>query len=316
MATKTYYDSWFDTDFAYEQIPLMSHGKKLFCEKVATPYADAKRHLILVHGLTATHNIMDIQYKGYSIVRNFASEGIHCYMIDISGHGLSEEWEDPLSITTKTAAEDIIATAEMIKERYGVEKVDALGWSWGTMTVSLAEVMRPDLFRKIILQAPTTKGNRGFLPTLPKDTFKDMPYAGIEYMGLARLFPMKGVKGGQEPPEDFEFDTRLIEPEVIDKAVHDFMRYVFSRKRPNGPAQEILTQPPYDYIQFENIKCPTFIGYGTNDVYTDEDVLMENMKHLPEGSGYYAVQGGSHGIAWQKDAPVLMKAYKDFLRAE
>lgn len=315
MAVKTYYDPWFDNEFTYEDIELVSHGKKLFFQKVTGQNADPKRHLILAHGLTATHNAMDIQVKGYSLTRNFANDGITCYLMDMSGHGLSEEWEDPLSITTKTAAEDIIAGAEKIKEMYGVETVDAIGYSWGTMTVSLAAVMRPDLFRKIILQAPTTKGNKGFLPTLPKDTFKDMPYAGVSYEGFARLFPIKGVKGGYEPPIDFEFDTKRVELEVVDKATHDFFRYVFSRKRPNGPAQEILTQPPYDYIQWQNIKCPTFVGYGTDDIYTDEDVLLEDMKCLPEGSGCFRCEGGTHGFAWQKGSARVLAAYIDFLRA-
>lgn len=143
-----------------------------------------------------------------------------------------------------------------------------------------------------------------------------MPYADVQYQGVARLFPIKGVKGGYEPPEDFEFDLKRVELEVVDKAVHDFFRYVMSRKRPNGPAQEILTQPPYDYVQWQNIQCPTFVGYGTDDIYTDEDVLLEDMKCLPEGSGYYRAEGGTHGFAWQKGSARVIAAYIDFLRAE
>lgn len=316
MAIKTYYDPWFENEFTYEDLDLSTHGKKLFFQKVTGKNADPKRNLILVHGLTATHNTLDIQVKGYSLTRNFANDGITCYLIDISGHGLSEAWEDPLTITTKTAAEDVIAAAELVKELNGVDKVDALGYSWGTMVVSLAEVMRPDLFRKIILQAPTTKGNKGFLPTLPADTFKNMPYANTDYMGVARLFPIKGIKGGYEPPMDFEFDFKRVEPEVVYRGIHDFFRYVMSRRRPNGPCQEILTQPPYDYVQWQNIKCPTFVGFGTDDIYTEEDVLMEDMKCLPEGSGYYRAVGGTHGFAWQKGAPLVIAAYIDFLRAE
>jgi pimeloyl-ACP methyl ester carboxylesterase len=310
MAVKKYYDSWFATDFTYEDVELNTHGKRLFFQRVSSPVSEPTKNIILVHGLTANSKILDIQYKGYSIVRNYAANGYSGWLIDLSGHGLSEEWEDPLSITTKTAAEDIIAAAEKIIEFYGVKNVDVLGWSWGTATGAMAERMRPELFRKLILLSPLTASCH---PRLPKGTFTKTPYGETPYGGTARLFPIKGVPGGIVPPEDFEFDEARVELGMVNKAMHDFFRYVAPKGKPNGPAEETMTGEPIDFVQPENITCPAFIAYGDNDGYNTVEEVNEMIEKLPEGSGSLRCPGGTHAIPFDKKALILHTAILSWL---
>ena len=55
------------------------------------------------------------------------------------------KYEDGWKVTTQHAAEDEIYALEKICELQGVEKLDLLGWSWGTMTTSKVASQRPDL---------------------------------------------------------------------------------------------------------------------------------------------------------------------------
>lgn len=302
MAAKKYYDPWFDVDFTYERVDLTTHGKKLYFERISSPNSDPNKNIILVHGLTANSKILDIQYKGYSVARNYAANGYSSWLIDISGHGLSEEWEDPLSITTQTGAEDIIAAAEKIIEIYGVKNVDVLGWSWGTATGAIAVRQRPEIFRKIILLSPLTASCH---PRLPKGTFTKTPYGETPYLGTARLFPIKGVPGGMIPPEDFEFDEARVEIGMVNKACHDFFRYVAPKGKPNGPAEETMTGEPIDFVQPENITIPTFIAYGDDDGYNTVEEIQEMLDKLPEGSGSFRCIGGTHAIPFDKKALLL-----------
>lgn len=305
------FDPWFDKTFDYERYPFRTHDHDVYLESVSTVGSDPKKHIIMVHGLTANSKICDICYKGYSLVRNYAVNGYTAWLIDISGHGQSEPWENPLEIKTKTGAEDICAAAELIKAEFGEDAtVDVLGWSWGTMTGSEASLMRPELFRKLVLFAPPTPG---FMEMLPEGTFDNQPEADFQYLGTARLFPIKGVPGGQIPPADFEFDESRVEIGMVDHAIHAFFRYVGGGKRPNGPASEIMCGPVHEYVQWDKIQHPTFVAYGDDDMYVDVALEEERIKLLPEGSDHFLQKGGCHGVPFQKNSIVLHTAVLEWL---
>ncbi len=300
MAVNKYFDTWFDTEFTYEDVDLSTHGKKLFFQKVSTSASDPKKNMILAHGLTANSKIMDIQYKGYSLARIYANAGYTTWLIDMSGHGGSEAWEDGRQVKTKTAAEDIIAAAEKIRELQGVETIDTLGWSWGTMTTSAAQMLRPDLFRKMVLLSLPTRQELSY----PVDESKD--YAEVQYGGVARLFPIKNCPGGMVPPPDFEFDESRVEIGLVNKACHDFFRYVADRGKPIGPTIEIMSGALGNNVDLEKMTCPVFIAYGDDDMYVNVEMMeKEYLPLMPEGSKSFFVPGGTHAIPYDKRSPIL-----------
>lgn len=236
------------------------------------------------------------------VIRTYANAGFTSWIMDVSGHGRSEEWENPLDIKTKTAAEDIIEAAETINRVMGTEQIDLFGWSWGAMTTSMAAGMRPGLIRKLVLCSPVTDGT---FPSMPEEMFQDK-YGEVSYAGLSRLFPIKGVTGGIEPGEDFEFDESRVELGMVDKAVHDFMRYVFSKGRPNGPSTEVMCNTDEWKINVDPIKAPTFLCWEDDDIYPSEERIKIMLSKLPDGSEGQFIKGGTHAIPFEKTVNVIL----------
>ena len=56
------------------------------------------------------------------------------------------------------AAEDIHAAMGKIIRETGLERIDLLGWSWGTVTVSRFAAMHPEMIDRLILYAPILCG--------------------------------------------------------------------------------------------------------------------------------------------------------------
>ena len=59
---------------------------------------------------------------------------------------------------TAYAAEDIRAAMERIASETGQERIDLLGWSWGTMTTGLYAGEYPEHLGKLVLYAPVLSG--------------------------------------------------------------------------------------------------------------------------------------------------------------
>lgn len=64
---KTYYDNWYDLEFSYEDVPLSTHNKKLFFQKISCTNSDSKKNILFLHGLTANSKVLDICYKNYML---------------------------------------------------------------------------------------------------------------------------------------------------------------------------------------------------------------------------------------------------------
>ena len=96
--------------------------------------------------------------KDYSVCEYFAKNGYTVWRLDLSGYGKSGKYEDGWKVTTQHAAEDEIYALEKICELQGVEKLDLLGWSWGTMTTSEVASQRPDLLKKVVWLGPCFGG--------------------------------------------------------------------------------------------------------------------------------------------------------------
>lgn len=297
MKIKKRYDDWFQVEYTYEPIPCETHGKQLFFEKITCENSDPSKNVLVVHGLTCNSSIFDIAYKDYSINRFLCKEGYTVWMIDISGHGRSERWENPLEINTLVAAEDLIAAMEIIKEKAGT-KTSLIGWSWGTMTTSKAAGMRPDLVDKLILCSPVTGGT---FPSKSKDEFTDANI-DVPYAMAARIFPIKGVTGGVEPDEDdFEFDTDRVDIRLVDHVMHMLYRDVLGAGKPNGPSIDIYCNADEWKINPDVIKAPTLILWGDDDIYPSPARIEIMLTKLPEGSRQRRFPGAGHDFMFEKD---------------
>ena len=156
--------------YTYTEYPLERNGIPLHldCVKLdnsepkdtAMPKdtAEPKDNILLMHGSTYSSHEFDINYEDYSLVRRLAREGYAVWRLDVAGYGQSGKVEDGLMPDTAYAAEDIRAAMELISNETGMDKIDLLGWSWGTMTTGLYAAEYPEHLDKLVLYAPILSG--------------------------------------------------------------------------------------------------------------------------------------------------------------
>lgn len=123
----------------------------------------ANKTLIYVHGATyPSETAFDLKLDGFSWMDYIASRGYDVYLLDVRGYGQSTRppqmqrpaTESPPFATTQDAMRDVDAVVEFVKKRRGVDKVNLLGWSWGTATMQWYTSLNSHKVEKLVLYAP------------------------------------------------------------------------------------------------------------------------------------------------------------------
>lgn len=147
-----------DFSYSYMNYPLERNGISLHLDCIKKNGVNADKNIILIHGVTYSSHEFDINYEDYSLVRFLAREGYAVWRLDIAGFGQSGEVTDGFMPDSDYAAEDINAAVRKIVEITGQNRIDVLGWSWGTVTVSRFASRHGEHVGKIILYAPILSG--------------------------------------------------------------------------------------------------------------------------------------------------------------
>jgi pimeloyl-ACP methyl ester carboxylesterase len=112
--------------------------------------AYSERSMVLFHGLTTNKLEYLNFYKG--VGEELSSNGINVISIDSRTHGESHSSKEELTITNMVS--DGIETIKWSRKKYGVDKVDLFGTSFGAITaICLAQVI-PQWINRIYLLAP------------------------------------------------------------------------------------------------------------------------------------------------------------------
>jgi pimeloyl-ACP methyl ester carboxylesterase len=121
----------------FSQIPkesktVLVNGKNIYFEK----YGEGKP-LFLLHGYTLSSN------SWLPYVKDFDQE-YEVYLVDLTGHGKSEEFKEDLSI--KSVAEDLNCLIQYLK----LEKIKAIGFSFGGDVLYQLALLNPPLIESMI----------------------------------------------------------------------------------------------------------------------------------------------------------------------
>lgn len=275
--------------YEFEDIDLKrkDNGKMLYFNKCSCPASFPEKNILLVHGLTYTNHVFDIDYKDYSVVRFLAKNGYTVWRVDIGGYGLSEEYEDGFEVTTENASKDIITALEKICELQGVANVDLVGWSWGCMTSALVGSNRPELIRKLVWIGTPFGG------TLPSTDVTE-PFTELSYPYVTRVFQ-------HMPGSDEDVDYLTVEPEIVGIWCDHVFKIDGRHGRPNGGNREIMRCGDGWLIDASKVKVPTGMFNGTVDFYIDQARTHEAIKQLPEGSELNVFRGAGHALYCEKD---------------
>jgi pimeloyl-ACP methyl ester carboxylesterase len=99
------------------------------------------RTVVFVHGATyPAETAFDLPLDGLSWMDYIAGRGFDVYLLDVRGYGKStrpKEMDEPADknppiVSTAVAASDVGAVVDYVRARRHIDKVDLIGWSWGT----------------------------------------------------------------------------------------------------------------------------------------------------------------------------------------
>lgn len=280
-------------EFSDIELKRKDNGKALYFNKCDCPASYPDKNILLVHGLTYTNHVFDINYKDYSVVRFLAKNGYTVWRVDIGGYGCSEEYKNGFDVDTLNASKDILTAMEKIIELQGVKTVDVLGWSWGTMTTALAAAAKPELFNKLVWVGPCFGG------TLPSVDVTE-PFTFLQYAYVTRVF--QHMPGSEE---DVDYDT--VEPEVCGIWCDHVYKIDGRHGRPNGGNREIMKAGQDWLIDASTVKVPTAIMTGDVDMYVDQDRCKKALTQLPEGSELNVFHGAGHAHYCETDYYVTFR---------
>lgn len=262
--------------YSYQEYPLERNGINLHLDSVVADNSKPMKSILLIHGVTYSSHEFDIDYEDYSLVRFLARSGYAVWRLDITGFGQSGEVENGFIPDSDYAAEDICAAVEKICEITEQEKIDLLGWSWGTVTASRFVAAHPENINRLVLYAPILSGVGNVDVTEPfhHNTWE---HAADDF----------------QKNEDGSFDYTKTDPVVIEMLCSSSWHYD-GEKSPNGGRRDICVDESRLLIDLTKITVPTLVICGDNDPYLNYDLVNKVLDYLPTGSELKMIKGASH----------------------
>ena len=254
-------------------------------------------HILLIHGSSYSSHEFDVDYQDYSLVRRLAREGYAVWRIDIAGYGQSDPVEDGFMPDTEYAAEDVNAAVDKIVKLSGQNKINILGWSWGTMIAGHFAVEHPEHLGKLILYAPIMTGLGVQEP--------GEPFSHNTWESAAEDFQRNG---------DSSIDLDKTDPILIEMFCSGCWHYDGDTS-PCGWSKDAFVEECAELIDPQGISSPTLIIYGDKDPYMNFDLLGNALDILPEGSERQMIEGGSHIMMYEKNCyKVFQESIVSFLK--
>ena len=262
--------------YSYTEYPLERNGIDLHLACMEATGMNPDRNILLIHGVTYSSHEFDIDYEDYSLVRFLAREGYAVWRLDIAGFGQSEEVDDGFLPDSDYAAEDIHAAVDKICELSGQDKIDLLGWSWGTVTTGRFVSKNPEHIDRLVLFAPILSG-------LGKTSVTE-PFHHNTWEHAADDF---------QKSEDGTFDYSVTDPACIEFLCSSSWHYD-KESSPNGGRRDICVDKTQSLIDLKKITVPTLVICGDKDPYLDYDRVNAVLDDLPDGSALEVIEGASH----------------------
>jgi pimeloyl-ACP methyl ester carboxylesterase len=282
-----------------------------------------ERTLLYVHGSTyPASTAFDLKLDGVSWMEYVAARGYDVYLLDLRGYGYStrpkEMGEDAKAngpiVRGDTAVRDIGAVVDFILARRNIPRLNLMGWSWGTVTMSTYTTQNRGKVERLVLYAPVWirqtaslvqagPGPLGAYRQVARDQAQARWLTGVPEDKKATLIPA----GWFDAWADATFAT---DP-VGAKASPPFLR------APNGTVQD--TQEYWAagkaYYDPAKITVPTLLVHAEWDRDTPPymaQTLFPLLVNAP-GKRYVMLPEGTHTIVMEKNRMMLFEAVQQFL---
>ena len=279
-----------------------SDGIKLYVWEKYVGNPSGKKVVVLVHGsATAGKESFDLQVPGkpsYSLMDFLAKEGFDVFALDTRGFGRSTRPET--HITTQQASEDVNAVVDAILKLRGVQKVNLLGWSWGTQCGGMFVMARPEKVEKYVSYAQMHVDSPDIAKRRPRiEFFRKNPYVSIPEAGWKpRFYSMAPAEAN--------------DPEVVDAYAKAAAQV--ERKTATGPQLDMVSIMPM--LNPRLMPVPIMIIHGEYDDVADVNGLLPFFQQLPNRyKRYVVVPNAGHMMHLQKGHRVFQHEVASFFKA-
>ena len=283
----------------------------------------ASKVLLYVHGATyPAETAFDLQLNGMSWMDYMAQRGYGVYLVDVRGYGRSTRppemarpaMDNAPLVRTATAVKDVGAAVDFILKRRAINKINLLGWSWGTSTMGWYTAQNNDKVNKLVLYAPQWLRNSGASLT---DNGNALGAYRTVSMDAAKARWLSGVPEEQKamliPPGWFEaWSTATIATDPVGSKMEKPML-----RAPNGVVQDgrefwAAGKALYDPGQ---IRVPTFLAHAEWDADLPSYMMHAYFARLTNApyKRYVEIGEGTHTIIMEKNRLQLFDAVQQFL---
>lgn len=310
IATETFF-----IDATDPGIKLHVRNKHLSDKKVFPP----NKIVLFVHGATyPSESAFDIDLPGGSWMDYAAERGYDAYFVDIRGYGRSTRpasmdappGQNPAFATTADAIKDVRTAVDFILKRRNVNKINLVGWSWGTTIMGGFTAQNDEKVVKLVLYAPlwTLKepppfSGSGAYRTVTKEAARTRGLRGIPDASKEEISPQAWF--------DKWWDGNLATDPVGAKQTPPVLRV------PNGVLKDIAEFlgkgiPLYNP---SDIRVPTLLIVAEWDQDTPLFMTQEAFSRLVNTpyKRQIVLAEGTHAIAVEKNRMELIKEVQRFL---
>ena len=284
--------------------------------------AQIDKTILFVHGATYSGATFDMEVEGYDWMKQVADQGYAAYYLDIRGYGNStrpaamktDPSENPPFSRATDAVKDIADVVAFILERTAAEKINLVGWSWGTVTSGMYTTQNNDKVERLVLYAPVYNYKHEAITKAlsnPDDASK--------------LADLGAYRKADEERTRVRWDRQILpedKSEWREENVFDAWYKAISASEPEGVIHapngtlvdlwEIFNERPlYDAAA---ITVPTLVIRGSNDpTATREDSLGLYDKLSSTVKHYVEIGHASHFASLERTAPQLIGEVQNFL---
>jgi len=310
IATETFF-----IDATGPGIRLHVRNKHLSDKKVFPP----NKIVLFVHGATyPSETAFDIALPGGSWMDYAAECGYDAYLVDVRGYGRSTRPasmdappdQNPAFATTADAIKDVGTAVDFILKRRNVNKINVVGWSWGTTIMGGFTAQNNDKVVKLVLYAPlwTLKepppfSGSGAYRTVTKEAARARGLSGIPDALKEQISPQAWF--------DKWWDSNLATDPVGAKQTPPVLR------APNGVLKDVtdFLEKGIPLYNPSDIRVPTFLVVAEWDQDTPLFMTQEVFSRLVNTpyKRQAVLAEGTHAIAVEKNRMELIKEVQRFL---
>ena len=283
------------------------------------------RTLLFVHGATyPASTAFDLPLGGRSWMDVLARRGFDVWLMDVRGYGRSTRpasldqppEANPPTGTTEDAVRDFAAVAEHVLRTRGLDRLNAMGWSWGTTIAAGFAAQAPGKVNRLVLYAPLWVLREP--PPIGAGGGKVGAYRAVtREQALARW--LNGVpeekRAGLIPPGWFDrwADATWASDPGGAARTPPVLRAT------NGVLQDVLTRwgegkPTYDPAA---ITAPTLLVHGEWDRDTPAHMSQALFPLLTRAAWkqYTVIGEGTHTLMMERNRGLLFETVQAFLES-